>query len=379
MIPVRQRAVRAVPCRVCQSTANRTDRYPIGKAPEMLISSVPSGKSPRQRSPTVRPTHQRSRDPRPPPRPTHRTSNAVISAVLFHVRNTSPTLDAEDRDLGAADLNGEGGGYVAGRYRDLLHAVYGISDHPAGDRAADLLTPQLLAIGGVDRIKVAAGVAKEHEASGGRSHGAEDRVIRLQPPLPDTRVGVDGVQPSGPVVVGARERSELVERIDGLLCRPRLSERGRHNFFPGLQSHRRAPVDVAGENQIGARIVGRAVPFLAASGAWAKMDILVGRKRLLDILDCRHRRLVEQLIVGEIEAIEETGLWRHRHQLLTACRPYQSGRVRNVPVVPIPRHNLEMTFVGAGLGVEDNHGVGKEVLALARADVEVRRRLAYGN
>src|SRR5262249_37711172 len=36
-------------------------------------------------------------------------------------------------------------------------------------------------------------------------------------------------------------------------------------------------------------------------------------------------------------------------------------------------------LIAAGLGVEDDDRVGKEVLALARADVEVGRRIAPGN
>jgi hypothetical protein len=41
----------------------------------------------------------------------------------------------------------------------FLGAVRHIGDHTAADPAADLLTPELLAVGGVDRIKVAAGIA----------------------------------------------------------------------------------------------------------------------------------------------------------------------------------------------------------------------------
>ena len=291
----------------------------------------------------------------------------------------SAALETEDSDLRSPDFNRKSGGNVAGRHRDFLRAVGCISDHSAGDRAADLLTPQLLAGGGVERIKVAAHVAKEHEASGGRRHGAQDRVIGLQPPLPHPRVGVDGVKPSRPDAVGARELSEHVERIEGLLSRPRLPDRGRYDFVPGLQLHRRAPVDVAGEDEIGHRVVGRAVPFLAAPGAGTKMDVLLGRKGLFHILDSRHRRPVQELVVGAIESVEETVLRRHRHQFLAAPRLKESGRVGDVPIVPIPGHDLVMILVGAGLGVEDDDRVGIKILALARADVVVRRRIAYGH
>src|SRR5215831_4048967 len=84
-------------------------------------------------------------------------------------------FDAQDRDLRSPDFGRKGGRYVAGRDRDFLGAVHHKSDHPAADRAADLLAPQLLAGCRVKRIEIAAGVAEEHKASSGRRHGAEDR------------------------------------------------------------------------------------------------------------------------------------------------------------------------------------------------------------
>src|SRR5262245_53938909 len=77
-------------------------------------------------------------------------------------------FDAQDRDLRSPDFGRKGGRYVAGRHRDFLGAVHRVSDHPATDRAADLLAPQLLAGRRVKRIEIAAHVAKEHKAPGGR-------------------------------------------------------------------------------------------------------------------------------------------------------------------------------------------------------------------
>src|SRR5262245_66333348 len=74
-------------------------------------------------------------------------------------------LNAEDRDLRSPDFGRKGGRYVAGRHRDFLRAVHGISDHAAADRAADLLAPQLLAGRRVKCIEIAAHVAEEHKAS----------------------------------------------------------------------------------------------------------------------------------------------------------------------------------------------------------------------
>ena len=61
----------------------------------------------------------------------------------------------------------------AGRHRNFLRTVRGIGDHTAADRAADLLAPQLLAVGGIERIEVAAQIAEEHDAAGRRRHAAE--------------------------------------------------------------------------------------------------------------------------------------------------------------------------------------------------------------
>src|SRR5208282_4541507 len=222
---------------------------PTGKSP-MLSRYVPSGKTPRQRSPTTRPTHQRIRDPRPPPRPTHRTSNAVIRAAS-PPRSLARALEAEDRDPRGRDLNRPGGGYEASRHRDFLHAVDVIGDDAAPDRAADLLTPKLLAGVGVERIEVAAHIAKEYQASGSRRHAACDRVIGFDPPFPNAGVGVDGVEPSRPVSVRPRLLPEQVERIERPLTGPKLPGRRRDDFLVCLQLHRGAPVDVTSEDQIG--------------------------------------------------------------------------------------------------------------------------------
>src|SRR5215813_345210 len=192
-------------------------------------------------------------------------------------------FDAQDCDFRSPDFGRKGGRYVAGRHGDFLGAVYGVSDHPTTDRAADLLAKQLLAGCGVNCVEIAARVAKEHKAPGSRRHAAQDRVIGLQPPLPHPCVGVHGVKPSRPHAVGARELSELVERIEGLLSCPWLSERGSRNFFPGLQLHRHAPVDGAGEDEIGQRVVARAVPFLPTRGARTKMDVFVDSEGLFRI------------------------------------------------------------------------------------------------
>ena len=86
----------------------------------------------------------------------------------------------------------------ADRHGDLLRTARGIGDHAAADRAAEMLAPKFLPIGGIERIEVAAHIAEEHDAAGRRSHAADDRVVGLQAPFPDAGVGVDGVDPSRP-------------------------------------------------------------------------------------------------------------------------------------------------------------------------------------
>src|SRR5262252_3472221 len=109
------------------------------------------------------------------------------------------------------------------------------------------------------------------------------------------------------------------------------------------------------------------------------MDVFVDSEGLFHILDSRHRRPVQELVVGKIKAVKMSVLRRHRHQPLAAHRLDQSGRVGDVPIVPIPRHELEMILVGTGLGVEDNDGAGEEIVSLADAVVEVGRGIPYRN
>src|SRR5262249_21246389 len=85
-----------------------------------------------------------------------------------------------------------------------------------------LLAPQFRAGGSIDCIEVAAGITEEHESACGRCHGSDDRVVGPDPPLPFTRVSVDGVQPSAPVTVGAGERAERIRRVEAAFPRPEL-------------------------------------------------------------------------------------------------------------------------------------------------------------
>jgi hypothetical protein len=95
-----------------------------------------------------------------------------------------------------------------------------------------------------------------------------------------------------------------------------------------------------------------AVPFLPTPGARTKMDVLVDSKGLFHILDSRHRRPVQELVVGKIKAVKVSVLWRHRHERASGTKsgaglppgtyssPVLVSRVKDVqshpPVMGIP-------------------------------------------
>src|SRR5262245_45421883 len=183
-------------------------------------------------------------------------------------------VEAQHDDLGLDDLRRPGEVREAGRHRDLLRAVRRVGDHAAADAAAEILAPEFLAAGGIERIEVAAHVAEEHDPSGRRSHAADDRVVGLQAPFPDAGVGVDGVDPPGPVSFRTAHSAEYPERVPRRHSGPWLPEFHRPQFRDGLRRDRVAPVNLADENEIGRRNVGRAVPFRAPDAARAEIDVL---------------------------------------------------------------------------------------------------------
>src|SRR5271157_3994095 len=140
-------------------------------------------------------------------------------------------VEPEDYDLGFHDLGRPGEHGEAGRHSDLLRALRSIGDHAAGDRAAEVLAPELLACGRIERIEVAADIAEEHDATGRRRHRAYDWIVGVQAPLPGTGVSVDGIDPSGPVVLGTALFAEHVERIECRHSDPWLAHRNQPKFF----------------------------------------------------------------------------------------------------------------------------------------------------
>src|SRR5215510_8309265 len=122
-------------------------------------------------------------------------------------------VEAQHDDLGLDDLRRPRGVREARRHRDLLRAVRRVGYHATADGAAEILAPELLAAGGIERIEVAAHVAEEHDAPGRRSHAADDRVVGLQAPLPHAGVGVDGVHPPGPMSLRTAHPAENPKRV----------------------------------------------------------------------------------------------------------------------------------------------------------------------
>src|SRR5271166_3302898 len=114
---------------------------------------------------------------RPPLTATGRERPAQRPVSLVH----GGALEAKDFNLGGHDFRRPGEHGKAARHGDFLRAVGGIGDHAAADRATEILPPKFLAGCGVERIEIAADVAEEDDASGRRSHAAEDWVVGLQP------------------------------------------------------------------------------------------------------------------------------------------------------------------------------------------------------
>src|SRR5262249_14922832 len=71
-------------------------------------------------------------------------------------RGWGSVVEAQHHDLGLTDLRRPGEVREARRHRDLLCAVHRVGDHAAADRAAEILGPEFLAAGGIERIEVAA-------------------------------------------------------------------------------------------------------------------------------------------------------------------------------------------------------------------------------
>ncbi len=237
-------------------------------------------------------------------------------------------------------------------------------------------SPELLPGGRIQRVEIAADVSEEHDSTGRRRDGGDDGVVGLGAPFPDPGVGVAGIDPPGPVPVGGVFLSEHVDRVQVSHSGPGLPDGHRPQSLVRLDRHRIAPVDGPGDDEIPGRIEARGVPFSASHRTRTEMNFLADGERALGIFDRGHRHAVEQLVGGEIVAIEVPILWCDRHELLAAHGLKQDGRARHVPVVPVLFHDLEVVLVVARLGVEHDDRVGEKILAFARPRGEVGGRVA---
>src|SRR5262245_13773771 len=146
------------------------------------------------------------------------------------------------------------------RHGDLLRTARCVRDHTAADRAAEILPPELLSGGGIERIENAAHVADERDAPRSGRQAAGDRVVGLDAPFPDAGVGVDGVDPTRPVLVLV-ELAEYPEGVDGRHACPWLTHADSSQLSGIFRPCALAILDLAHEDQVCLRNVGGAVPF----------------------------------------------------------------------------------------------------------------------
>src|SRR5271154_2204764 len=101
----------------------------------------------------------------------YRYARARVHFLLVCRSGVQPQHD----DLGDSGLHRPCNHRKSVGYRDFLLTGHAIGDDPAADpaTAAENLPPKFLAGCRIERIEVAAQVAKEHDASGGWSESAE--------------------------------------------------------------------------------------------------------------------------------------------------------------------------------------------------------------
>src|SRR5471032_2257046 len=85
------------------------------------------------------------------------------------------------------------------------------------------------------------------------------------------------------------------------------------------------------------------------------------------VLHPGHWNAIYERIAGKVEAIHMSVLGGDRQQSHAAPRVYRTGRARYVPVMPVPWHQLEMTAIGTGLGIENDNRAGIKIFSLAQS------------
>jgi hypothetical protein len=100
-----------------------------------------------------------------------------------------------------------------------------------------------------------------------------------------------------------------VQRVDLDASHPNTAICDGFDIAIALQSHRGAPLRLAGEDQVGLRVVGDTVPFSASYRSRTEVSISISAQRHVDVFHSRHRTAIEHSVRGEIDAVEVPVLW----------------------------------------------------------------------
>src|SRR5580658_1923323 len=316
--------------------------------------------------------HPTTKDTRSDPKFAWTSLVAALTLANEMASRRGALLQSKYRYLGGGDLGWPQNLGEARCNSDILDSVDRISDDAATNRAADFPAPHSAPVRRVEDVEISAHVAEEDDASGARRHAALNRIVRLCPPSPGAGVGIDGIDPTRPVENRVR-LTPGVERIDGCLRGPRRARRGRSDLVGRHQGDRGAPLDLADDDEVRGRIIGRTIPLGAAGRTGTEVDGFADRKRRIGILDTGDRLPVEQGTGVEIEAVQ-VAVFRGDRQNLPPARGPDDGRsTGNVPIVPVFWHDLEVAPVSPGPRVEDDDRAGIKVRPLTHAGGKIRR------
>src|SRR5262249_51303456 len=156
---------------------------------------------------------------------------------------------------------------------DLLCPIDRIGNDAAANRAAEVLAPQFAPVCCVKHVEISTHVAEENDTARRRRHAALNGIIRLCPPSPSARVGIDGVRPTRPVKSRVR-LTPGVERVDRCFAGPWLAGRDGGDFLGRHERNGGAPFNLADENEVQLGIVSGTVPLGAANRAGTEVDRL---------------------------------------------------------------------------------------------------------
>ena len=125
----------------------------------------------------------------------------------------------------------------------------------------------------------------------------------------------------------------------------------------------------------------RATPAASGSLPGSNDGPAVAPMPLAQVSACTKGAAQQELAVGAVEDIEEAVAIRLQQQLPRAAavrRIHQHGRFGGIPIVQIVRRELVVPLQLAGRGIERQHGIGIQIVALALVAVEIRTGIADG-